>query len=659
MASEGRQRVIIERVKPEIDCGRFPIKRVIGERVVVRAGIFTDGHDRVAAALLYRHTDESEWRETRMKPLVNDEWEGAFTVEEKGIYYYTLQAWVDHFQTWQKDLQKKSDARQDVTVDLLTGAQLIEQAAKRISGAHAEQLNGWAETLKKAEGKASSKALSEELLSLMDACADRSLATTYGKELAVVVDRKKALFSSWYEFFPRSLDSKEGKHSTLRDSEKAITEIARMGFDVIYLPPIHPIGETNRKGKNNSPVSEPDEPGSPWAIGSKEGGHLSVNPMLGTMEDFERFVKRAKDHQIDVAIDIAFQASPDHPYVKEHPEWFKWRPDGTVQYAENPPKKYQDVLPFNFETDNWQALWEELKSVFLFWIEKGVHIFRVDNPHTKPIAFWEWVITEIKREHPDTIFLSEAFTRPKVMYRLAKVGFTQSYTYFTWRNAKPDLTEYLTELLETEVREYFRPNFWPNTPDILPEFLQFGGRPAFVIRLVLAATLSSNYGIYGPAYELIVHDALDGKEEYLDSEKYEIKQWNWDREGNLKDFIARLNRIRKTNAALQTTWNLKFYETDNKNILFYGKTSDDLSNVLLIAVTLDPFHIQSGTLKIPLEELGIDPEQPFLAHDLLSGDKFMWQGESNFIELNPHVLPAHIFRLRTRMRREKDFDYFM
>jgi len=530
---------------------------------------------------------------------------------------------VDHFQTWQQDLKKKVDAGQDVKVDLLIGANLIEQAAKRAEAADAKNLTAWVDTLKNDTGDdvASAVASSEELLALMNAHADRSLATSYDEELAVVVDRKKALFSAWYEFFPRSCNSEGESHSTFRDCERALPEIARMGFDVIYLPPIHPIGKTKRKGKNNSPTSEPGEPGSPWAIGAEEGGHKAVNPLLGTMEDFERFVKRAKDHGIDVAIDIAFQASPDHPYVKEHPDWFKWRPDGTVQYAENPPKKYEDVLPFNFECDDWQGLWEELKSVFLFWIEKGVHIFRVDNPHTKPIDFWHWTIADIKRDHPDVIFLSEAFTRPKVMYRLAKIGFSQSYTYFTWRNTKADLTEYLTELVESEAREFFRPNFWPNTPDILPEYLQYGGRPAFVIRLVL--------------------------------------QWDLNQEGNLRDFIARLNRIRRDNPALHTTWNLKFYETDNKNILFYVKAEEDLSNVLLIAVTLDPFRTQGANLKIPLDELGIEPDQPFLAHELLSDDKYMWQGESNFVELNPYVLPASIFRLRKRLRREKDFDYFM
>jgi starch synthase (maltosyl-transferring) len=425
------------------------------------------------------------------------------------------------------------------------------------------------------------------------------------------------------------------------------------------LPPIHPIGETKRKGKNNTTQAEPGDPGSPWAIGSKDGGHKAVNPHLGTLVDFEHFVQKAAEYGIEVAIDLAFQASPDHPYVAEHPEWFRWRPDGTVQYAENPPKKYEDVLPFNFESDNWRELWEELKSVVLFWIDKGVHIFRVDNPHTKPFPFWEWLIDEVQREHPDIILLSEAFARPRIKYGMAKIGFTQSYTYFTWRNTKLEFIEYLTDLTKTELREFCRPNFWPNTPDILPENLQFGGRPMFTTRLVLAATLSSNYGMYGPAFELLVNEAVQGREEYYLSEKYEIKQWDLSKKGNLQDLIALVNRIRRNNPALQTTWNIRFYDTDNDYILAYGKATPDLSNILLTVVSLDPFHTQSGFVRVPLGELGIPGDQAYLAHDLLSGDKYLWSGEHNYIELNPQLLPAQILHLRPRMRREQDFDYFL
>jgi starch synthase (maltosyl-transferring) len=432
-----------------------------------------------------------------------------------------------------------------------------------------------------------------------------------------------------------------------------------MGFDIVYLPPIHPIGRTNRKGSNNSPRAEPGDPGSPWAIGSGEGGHKTVHPELGTLEDFRRFVRSAADYGIEVALDIAFQCSMDHPYIEEHPEWFLWRPDGTVQYAENPPKKYQDVVPLNFETDDWPALWRELKSVFEFWIERGVTVFRVDNPHTKPFAFWEWVIGEIKRDHPETIFLAEAFTRPKVMHKLAKLGFSQSYTYFTWRNSRRELSQYLQELTGTGTRDFFRPNFWPNTPDILPEFLQYGGRPAFIIRLVLAATLSSNFGIYGPAFELCVSEALPGKEEYLNSEKFEIKDWNWDQPGNLKDFIARVNRIRKQNPALWRTNNITFLESDNEYVIFYMKATPDLGNVVLVAAALDPFHPQPANVRVPLELLGIRPEQPYLLHDLLGEEKHVWIGEWNRIELEPGVSPARVFLLHRQMRRESDFDYFM
>lgn len=502
-------------------------------------------------------------------------------------------------------------------------------------------------------------ALSPEVVALMEKYPDRRLSIRYEKVLSVMVDRGKALFSTWYERFPRSGSPQKDRHGTLQDCKDILPEIARMGFDIFYLPPIHPIGKTNRKGKNNSPQVGPGDVGSPWAIGSQEGGHKAIHPQLGTLDDFEELMEKAKDYGIEIAMDLAFQCSPDHPYVQEHPGWFKWRPDGTVQYAENPPKKYEDILPLNFETEEWRDLWEELKSVVLFWAQKGVRIFRADNPHTKPFPFWKWLINEVKKEYPSVIFLSEAFTRPKVMYHLAKLGFSQSYTYFTWRNTKKELTDYLIELTQTEVREYFRPNFWPNTPDILPEVLQYGGRPAFLVKLVLAATLSSNYGIYGPAFELCVNEPLPLKEEYLNSEKYEIKSWDWNSPGNLKDFIARLNRIRKENSALQTCWNLQFHEVDNEYLLFYIKVYEDLSNIILVVVNLDPFHTQSGWVRVPLQECGIDPDQPYMVHELMSDDKYIWQGERNHVELNPHVLPAYIFRVRKRLKRETDFDYFM
>lgn len=661
MIADGRKRVAIERVYPEIDGGRFPIKRVTGEAVEVEADIFADGHDSVSARLLYRRQGAGSWREEPMTVLLNDRWKGSFSVEEVGRYEYTLESWVDHFRTWQKDIRKKIDAGQDISVDLLIGRDIVSEAAGRAEGEDRKRLEEAAHSLaeKTGAGAALTAAFSPDLTRVMERNADRSLAARYWKELVVVVDRKKALFSSWYELFPRSCAYEEGKHGTFRDCEEKLPEISAMGFDVLYFPPIHPIGKTNRKGRNNRPSTSPEDEGSPWAIGSDEGGHTAIHPKLGTMEDFERIVGKAREFGLDLATDLALQCSPDHPWVKEHPEWFRRRPDGTIQYAENPPKKYQDILPLNFESNQWKSLWEELRRVVLFWIGKGVRIFRVDNPHTKPFPFWEWLINGIKEDHPDIIFLSEAFTRPKVMYRLAKLGFTQSYTYFTWRNTKHEFVEYLTELTRTEVGEYFRPNFWPNTPDILPEFLQYGERPAFVIRLVLAGTLSSNYGIYGPAFELGAHESVEhGKEEYLNSEKYEVRKWE-PSAAALNDFIARLNRIRKEHPALQTTRNLRFCETDNEYFLCYARATPDLSDVILVLVTLDPFQPQSGWVSVPLNELGIDPAQPYLLHDLLGDDKFIWQGERNQVSLQPSILPARIFEVKRRLRRETDFDYFM
>jgi starch synthase (maltosyl-transferring) len=416
-----------------------------------------------------------------------------------------------------------------------------------------------------------------------------------------------------------------------------------MGFDILYLAPIHPIGRTHRKGRNNRPVADKGEPGSPWAIGSDEGGHKAIDPELGTLDDFRAFLNKAKEHGLEIALDIAFQCSPDHPYVKEHPQWFRWRPDGTLQYAENPPKKYEDIYPLDFETADWQALWEELKSVFLFWIDQDVRIFRVDNPHTKPFRFWEWLITDVKRQHPDVIFLSEAFTRPKVMYKLAKLGFTQSYTYFTWRNARWDLTEYFTELTQTEVRDFFRPNLWPNTPDILHDYLQHGGRPAFVIRFILAATLGANYGIYGPAFELCEHVPREsGSEEYLDSEKYQARFWDLNRPESLKPLITRLNRIRRQNSALQSDWRLKFHTTGNDQLIAYSKTTEALDNIVVVVVNLDPHHMQSGWLHLPLDDLGLPAHDAYRADDLLTGAHYIWRGAHNYVALNPHSQPAHI-----------------
>lgn len=657
----GKKRVIIECVKPEIDNGRFPIKRSIGEKVVVEADIFTDGHDSITARLLYKGPDDKKWNETPMLFIQNDGWGGEFIVDRIGIYHYTLIGWVDHFKSWQKALKKKFEAEQDISVDVLTGAAYIKEVSKRALGKDAKRLADITDFLKKKKDieKVFSLSMSEELSVLMDKYSDRSVATTYEKELAVSVDRHKALFSSWFEIFPRSCASEPGRHGTFKDCEKILPGIVKMGFDVLYLTPIHPIGKTNRKGKNNTLIAEPGDVGSPWAIGSDEGGHKAVHPELGTISDLESLVNKARELGLEIAMDLAFQCSPDHPYVKEHPEWFSWRPDGTIQFAENPPKKYEDIVPIYFETESWQELWNELKSVVLFWVDKGIRIFRVDNPHTKPFAFWEWFIKEIKKEYPEVIFLSEAFTRPKVKYRLAKLGFTQSYTYFTWRNTKWELTQYMKELTQTDVSEYFRPNFWPNTPDILPEHLQYGGRQAFMLKLVLAATLSSNYGIYGPTFALYINDAMPDKEEYSNSEKYELKFWDWDKPGNLRDLITRVNKIRRENPCLQTTRNIEFYETDNDHLFCYGKFTEDLPNIILVVANLDSFHTQSGWLTIPIKKLGIEPGQSYLVHDLLGDDKYIWQGERNYVELNPHISPAHIFSIKKRLQRETDFDYYM
>ena len=661
--STGQMRVIIQGLKPEIDGGRFPIKRTVGENVVVEADIFSDGHEAISALLLHRREDDANWAETPMRPMGNDRWRGAFVVGDPGVHRYTVLAWVDRFKSWRRDLSKRSEAGQQVSSDLLAGARLVAEAGTRTSGPAGEQLTEWANTLQSTDLTEQARvevALSEELRELMDRCPDRRFAATYREELAVVVDRERARYSTWYEMFPRSCASQPGRHGTFKDCEARLPYIAAMGFDVLYLPPIHPIGSTRRKGRNNSPVAGPDDPGTPWAIGSKEGGHKSVHSQLGTLEDFRSLLAEAHAHRIEIALDIAFQCSPDHPYVQEHPEWFRWRPDNTVQYAENPPKKYEDIYPFEFETDSWQELWEELRSIVLFWIEQGVRIFRVDNPHTKPFRFWEWLITEIRSSCPDVVFLSEAFTRPKVMYQLAKLGFTQSYTYFTWRNTKQELVHYLTDLTQTEVREYFRPNLWPNTPDILTEYLQFGGRPAFITRLVLAATLGASYGVYGPAFELCESRPREpGSEEYLDSEKYEVKNWDITRPDSLKDLVARVNKVRHDNPALHGDWSLRFHEVDNEQLICYSKRTHDLSNVILAVVNLDPHHTQSGWIEFPLEELGVDPQRPYQMHDLLSDARYLWQGSRNYIELNPQIIPAHIFRMRRRVRTEQDFDYYM
>ena len=618
--------MVIENVRPQVDCGQYPIKRVIGEEVGVEADVFADGHDAVVAELWYKFASDPHWESVPMDFRYNDHWVAAFTVEKLGRYEYKVRGWSDPFVTWRRDLVKRRDAGQDLSIDFLIGAGLVNDRTLADPNRSPEE---------RYEAAMAAK---------VPPPAPHSVVET--DPFGVIVDPVKARFSTWYEMFPRSARG-DGRHATFRDCIEMLPYVQGMGFDVLYFPPVHPIGTTARKGKNNAVSAKPGEVGSPWAIGAKEGGHKAILSALGTMADFESLVKEAKSRGIDIALDIAFQVSPDHPYVKEHPEWFRMRPDGTVQYAENPPKKYQDIYPFEFESPAWQSLWEELKSVFEFWVRHGVKIFRVDNPHTKSFAFWEWALAELKRDHPELIFLSEAFTRPRIMHKLAKIGFTQSYTYFTWRNTKQELTEYFIELAQSSSREYFRPNVWPNTPDILHETLQLGGRPAFIVRIVLAATLAANYGIYGPAYELLENLPREpGSEEYLNSEKYEIKRWERERPDSLRELIARLNRIRHDNPALQRDWSLRFHPIDNGQLMVYSKREEN--NVILVAVNLDVLHPQSGWADLALEHLNIAPHETFEVHDLLSGGHYTWDGPRNYIELNPHQLPAHVFKVVRR-----------
>jgi starch synthase (maltosyl-transferring) len=651
-------RVVIEGLEPDVDDGRFPAKRTAGEEVSVRADIFADGHDLLAAVLRYRRAG-GEWAEVGMTDLGNDRWEGRFTVTELGRYEYTVQAWVDRFASWRKELGKKSEAGQDVNSELLEGAELIAQTAKRVTGADADWLREQAEQLRRGpQPTRVGAALDPSLAALMARHADRSTGITYERVLPLTVDRERARFGAWYELFPRSTASEPGRHGTFADLEKRLPYVAKMGFDILYLPPIHPIGRSFRKGPNNTLTPGPDDPGSPWAIGGAEGGHKEILPELGTLEDFDHLIAAAAQHGLEIALDIAYQCSPDHPWVRDHPQWFRHRPDGTIKYAENPPKKYQDIYPLDFECADWQALWRELLDVILFWAARGVRVFRVDNPHTKPFRFWEWLIANAQARYPDTIFLSEAFTRPKVMRYLAKSGFSQSYTYFTWRNTKYELTTYFTELSQTACRDYMRPNLFANTPDILHDYLQHGGPAAFRIRFLLAATLGASYGIYGPPFETSTHQAVrQGSEEYLDSEKYQVRHWDWDQPNVFRELITRVNRIRRENPALQYDHRLRFGPTDNEQILFYVKTSPDLSNIIMVVVNLDPHNVQGGWVRVPLHELGL--EGTYQVHDLLTDARFMWTGESNFVQLDPSGTFGHILRVRKHVKTERDFDYFM
>jgi starch synthase (maltosyl-transferring) len=682
---------VIGQVQPQVDCGRFPVKRVVGETVVVQADAFTDGHDLIRVVLRYREreyndaTQTSGWREVDMQPVGDDRWEARFRVDRVAMYEFAVQAWVDRFATWRDGLSKKIAAEQRVGLELQEGAALIRAAAERlgakppapratrsaaarakaasveplpdvandaaleIAAARADdgaRLLAFAQDMEAGDDtERYAAALSPELASLMQRYDTRPAAASLEPPLVVLGERERARSGAWYEMFPRSYSPEPGRSATFAEAAERLPGIAEMGFDVVYLPPIHPIGVTFRKGRNNSLEAGPDDPGSPWAIGGTAGGHKAVEPGLGSLEDFDHFVAVARRLGLEVALDLAYQASPDHPYVAEHPEWFRKRPDGTIQYAENPPKKYQDIYPFHFESEEWRELWEELKSIVTFWIDHGVKIFRVDNPHTKPFRFWEWLIADVRRTHPDVIFLAEAFTRPKVMRHLAKLGFSQSYTYFTWRNSKAELTEYFTELTQTDVREYMRPNLFANTPDILHEYLQRGGPPAFRVRLLLAATIGATYGIYSGFEVAENRPVRRGSEEYLNSEKYEFRHWDWTADGNLRPLIARINTIRREHPALRENAGLRFHQTDNDRLLCYSKQSADGADAVLVVANLDPASMQHGWIRVPLAELGLVADRGYEAHDLLGGDTYYWHGEWNYVRLDPQMQPGHILHL--------------
>ena len=684
--SEGRSRVVIEDVQPRVDCGRFPVKRIVNDIVHATAVIYGDGHDAVAARLLYKHENERAWRSTTMRHTGNDLWEAQFCVVQVGRYSYTVEAWIDAFTTWQRDWNKRVEAQQELEVPLQTGISLIEQAASRSRKAEAIRLRKYATQLSQHLGALQQRRGTNELplieavnaeeieavnaedhhdlpsqattalqlrevpelvtdmLDLVERYPDLRHATRSEDVLQVVVDRPKARYSTWYELFPRSTSPIAGQHGTFRDCELLLPSIAAMGFDVVYLPPIHPIGQSFRKGKNNRVHAEPGDVGSPWAIGSQAGGHKEILAELGTFSDFDHFVATAKQLKMEVALDIAFQCSPDHPWVLEHPEWFRKRLDGSIQYAENPPKKYQDIYPLDFETAHWRELWDALKDVFLHWIAHGVCLFRVDNPHTKALPFWQWLIAEIKKSHPDVLFLAEAFTRPHVMYGLAKAGFSQSYTYFTWKTTKTEITEYFIELTQKSTREFFRPNVWPNTPDILHAYLQQGRRPAFMVRLILAATLAANYGIYGPAYEVCESTAVrEGSEEYLDSEKYQLRHWRRDTPHSLAPLIAQLNRIRCGHVALQSDESLHFHQIDNDQLVCFSKSDPSHKDVVLVVVNLDYSQTQTGWTNLDLNELGLVEAEEFTVHDLLTGEEYRWRGASNSVLLAMETRMAHVF----------------
>lgn len=643
---QNQRRVVIDHIAPKINDGEYPIKRVVHEIINVDAHILVDGHDVIGASVLYKHENDKKWKEVRMHHVQNDEWKTSFTVEKQGIYAYKVEGWVDYGLNWQHGISRKIEDEQHVSSELLEGIEHIKSISKKASAREKDYLKHVQDLFKSEDhyNEAIVEAVGDKLHRLFYKYPKKDLANS-SKEFKVYVDRLKARFSTWYEFFPRSSSDKEGKHGTFKDCERLLPRVANMGFDTLYFPPIHPIGEVNRKGKNNTIEAKNNDVGSTWGIGSKHGGHKDIHPELGSMEDFKALIHQAKDMGIEIAMDYALQAAPDHPWVKDHPDWFKWRPDGTVQYAENPPKKYQDILPIYWETNDFKNLWKECLDILMFWIDCGIQVFRVDNPHTKPFYFWNWIIDEVKKKHPDVLFLAEAFTRPKIMEQLAKQGYTQSYTYFTWRNTKQEFITYMDELTNTEQREYMRPNFWPNTPDINPYHLQGANESKYIQRYALAATLSSNIGIYGPVFEYMISDAIPGKEEYLNSEKFQLCNYDWTTENKLITIISKINKVRHEQEALQQTNNIKFCTIENDNLLAFYKWNDDRTNELLIIISLDPYYAQQGSLQLPLSDLGISHGQNIQVHDLITESSYNWQNEWNFIELHP-TLPFHIFKIK-------------
>ncbi|HAV14026.1 MAG TPA: alpha-1,4-glucan--maltose-1-phosphate maltosyltransferase [Opitutae bacterium] len=646
--SNGQARVVIDHLSPQIDGGRNPFKRIQGDWINFKAHAFADSHDLLTVDLRIRKMGTKNWDYLPMLALGNDEFAANFETREIGLYEYEVAGVIDHYGSWYEGFKKKHAEGQPVDIECKIGAELLEQTAKRASKKDAKQLKQWASFLGNSEADMHQRitlAYSKHVLGIARAYPAREWETVSARSL-MLVERDRAAFSSWYEFFPRSCVNDGVTHGTFHDAATRLPEIQRMGFNIIYFPPINPVGREFRKGKNNTLTPSATDVGSPWAIGAAEGGHKSILPELGTLDDFNWFLGEADRHGMEVALDIAFQCAPDHPWVKEHPSWFRWRPDGTVQYAENPPKKYQDILPINFETDDWENLWEELKSVFDYWIEHGVKVFRVDNPHTKSMEFWRWCVLNIKAKHPEVIFLAEAFTRPKRMQYLAKGGYTHGYTYFTWRNNATELQEYVEELTQSETKEYFYPNFWPNTPDILHEDLQNGNRATYIGRYLLAATLSSNIGIYGPSYEVLDNEPFPGKEENNNSEKYELKIWDWDQPGNIKNEIALINGMRNTHPAFQRTFNIRFIPCSNSNFIAYIKENFDKSDRFIVIVNMDWFNKQVGTLNLPMAELGLPENGTLVLRDHFDSQKeYIWNGNSPYLELDPNKRVAHIFQI--------------